>query len=260
LIEVQFVFVIIKKIKQKLTCDHWEHNLIKKINLILILTTSLLLSSCAYLGLDDADEGEDSPAVETVQHSETKSLQTKDPAQAEVTKASIETHEAPAQIAAATNGIPAEKALGWLKNGNIRYLKGNLRKDGQSKKDIARLAGAQNPHSVILTCSDSRVVPEIIFDQKLGEIFVIRTLDHSASPATIASIEYALVRLGVQNLVVMGSTSSKVTEDLACSNSAPIVEALIAKSPVIAELIHSGHTQMVQAQYHLDSGKVDFSR
>lgn len=100
--------------------------------------------------------------------------------------------------------VPADKAFGWMKNGNRRFSKGFLRKDGQSQKDVARLAQGQAPHSIVLSCSDSRVPPEIVFDQKLGEIFVVRTAGPNLDPAVIASIEYAVEHLGSNLILVMG--------------------------------------------------------
>src|ERR1700690_1356091 len=61
----------------------------------------------------------------------------------------------------------ADVALNLLKEGNRRYLSGSVRSDGQSKLDILRLFKGQSPNSVILSCSDSRVPPELVFDQKL---------------------------------------------------------------------------------------------
>lgn len=104
-------------------------------------------------------------------------------------------------------GADPEKAYGWLKHGNERFLKGFLRKDGQSKADIRRLADGQGPHSIILSCSDSRVPPEIIFDQKLGEIFVIRTAGEALDSSVIGSIEYAVEHLGTRLILTLGHTS-----------------------------------------------------
>ena len=104
--------------------------------------------------------------------------------------------------------VTAETALGWLKNGNARFLRPTaLRKDGQSKSDISRLSPSQTPHAIVLSCSDSRVPPEIVFDQKLGEIFVIRTAGEALDDNVIGSIEYAVEHLHVPLLVVMGHTS-----------------------------------------------------
>lgn len=103
--------------------------------------------------------------------------------------------------------IEADKALSWLRNGNRRYVRGHLRADGQSKKDIQRVAASQKPHAVVLSCSDSRVPPEIIFDQKLGEIFVVRTAGPTLDQATLASVEYGVHHLGANLVVVLGHTS-----------------------------------------------------
>src|SRR3990167_319467 len=103
-------------------------------------------------------------------------------------------------------GTAPDQAMTFLRNGNKRFLSGKLRKDGQAKKDIARLATGQKPHTIVLSCSDSRVPPEIIFDQKLGEIFVIRTAGEVLDPMAIASIEYALEHLGSNLILVMGHT------------------------------------------------------
>src|SRR4051812_34563258 len=75
--------------------------------------------------------------------------------------------------------VSADKSLSWLENGNTRYTSHKLRKDGQSSEDVKRLSTGQKPHAIVLSCSDSRVPPEIIFDQKLGELFVVRTAGES---------------------------------------------------------------------------------
>lgn len=104
-------------------------------------------------------------------------------------------------------GTEPTKALQWLKNGNQRFLKKHFRKDGQSRLDVARLNLGQKPHTIVLSCSDSRVPPEIVFDQKLGEIFVVRTAGESLDSSGIASIEYAVAHLGARLILVMGHTS-----------------------------------------------------
>ncbi|OYZ22944.1 MAG: hypothetical protein B7Y39_07275, partial [Bdellovibrio sp. 28-41-41] len=100
--------------------------------------------------------------------------------------------------------ISPDKALGWLKNGNTRYSKGTFRKDGASSKDITRLSTGQNPHTIVLSCSDSRVPPEVVFDQKLGEIFVVRTAGEMVDDSVLASIEYGVEHLGANLILVMG--------------------------------------------------------
>lgn len=106
------------------------------------------------------------------------------------------------------SGVSPSTALRYLKNGNQRFLKGHLRKDGQSLADRAQLAEkGQRPHSIVFSCSDSRVPPEVIFDQKLGELFVVRSAGQSTDFSEIASIEYAVAHLGPQLILVMGHES-----------------------------------------------------
>ncbi len=104
--------------------------------------------------------------------------------------------------------VNPDQAQGWLVNGNTRFVKMKLRADGQNKHDVHRLADAQKPHSVIFSSSDSRVPPEVIFDQKLGEIYVVRNVGMTTQAETLSSIEYAVEYLGVRNIVVMGHNSS----------------------------------------------------
>lgn len=104
-------------------------------------------------------------------------------------------------------GVEPDVSLRYLRNGNIRYRKSYLRKDGQSAKDIARVSKGQKPHAIVVSCSDSRVPPEIVFDQKLGEIFVVRTAGQALSPEVVASIEYAVANLGSRLILVLGHSA-----------------------------------------------------
>ncbi|MBC7466232.1 MAG: hypothetical protein H7256_09585 [Bdellovibrio sp.] len=71
--------------------------------------------------------------------------------------------------------LDPDSAFKELKAGNQRFLKGDVRKDGQAVADISRLSKGQSPNSIVLSCSDSRVPPEAVFDQKLGEMFTVRS-------------------------------------------------------------------------------------
>lgn len=103
--------------------------------------------------------------------------------------------------------LDPDSAFKELKAGNQRFLKGDVRKDGQTVTDINRLSKAQAPNSIVLSCSDSRVPPEAVFDQKLGEMFTVRSAGETLSPQAIASIEYAVEKLGTHLIVVMGHTN-----------------------------------------------------
>ncbi|MDR2574974.1 MAG: carbonic anhydrase [Treponema sp.] len=95
-------------------------------------------------------------------------------------------------------------ALQMLKAGNERYLKDELAEKRNYQEARTALANEQKPFAVILTCSDSRVPPEIFFDQKLGNIFTIRNAGNIADKTALGSIEYAVNYLKTRLIVVCG--------------------------------------------------------
>jgi carbonic anhydrase len=103
-----------------------------------------------------------------------------------------------------TSPVTAWKAL---KEGNERFVSGQVQHPSQSVDDRARLAHGQKPTAVVFGCSDSRVAAEIIFDQGLGDMFVVRTAGHVADSAVLGSIEYAVTVLDVPLIVVLGHDS-----------------------------------------------------
>jgi carbonic anhydrase len=103
-----------------------------------------------------------------------------------------------------TNPITAWKAL---KEGNERFVAGRPEHPSQSVAHRASLAAAQKPTAVVFGCGDSRVAAEIIFDQGLGDIFVVRTAGHVIDSAVLGSIEYAVTVLDVPLIVVLGHDS-----------------------------------------------------
>lgn len=193
--------------------------------------------------------------------------------------------------------VSAEKALGWLRNGNTRFVRASLRKDGQSNKDRARLTAGQKPHTIVLSCSDSRVPPEVVFDQKLGEIFVIRTAGESLDYSSIASIEYALEHLGSNLILVMGHEScgavkaalstlngadagspalNKLVADLhphlrsftgvpvsegavveVWANTEGVAKDLVQRSQIVRDALNTGEVKIQTALYHLGTGFVE---
>ena len=101
--------------------------------------------------------------------------------------------------------IPALEALERLKEGNRRFASGapgHATKLDQSSR--AELAGKQEPSAIILGCSDSRVPVEIVFDQGLGDLFVIRVAGNIVAPSQLASVEFAAARFGTRLVVVLG--------------------------------------------------------
>ena len=204
---------------------------------------------------------------------------------------------APHENAKKVQGVDPTQALKWLQNGNKRFVKGYLRKDGESKKDILALSKGQSPHAIVLSCSDSRVPPELVFDQKLGEIFVVRTAGESLDPNVIASIEYAVEHLGPRLLIVMGHSScgaikasvdtldgkdagspalnhlvadiqprlKEITShtspglvDEANANSSGIVADLIRRSALLKQAVDEGRLVIKTALYEMNSGEVKF--
>lgn len=101
--------------------------------------------------------------------------------------------------------IPPGEALQKLMDGNERFVKNKLTNAARSDAATrASLANSQKPYAIILSCSDSRVPPEIIFDQGLGEIFVIRVAGNIPDPIVLGSIEYAAEHLGSTLIMVLG--------------------------------------------------------
>lgn len=186
-----------------------------------------------------------------------------------------------------------DEALARLKSGNDRFTKDNLENLNYDSRLRKVLAEGQEPYAIILSCADSRVVPEMVFDTGLGELFVIRVAGNIANPSTVASIEYAVAHLDVNLIVVMGHEScGAVTAALqegtagstsldhllefidpareACGgydadvntvvkkNAELTAEMLAATSPIIQNEIKNDELKVFSAYYNLGSGRVDF--
>ncbi len=178
-----------------------------------------------------------------------------------------------------------------LVDGNKRFVADKL--DGKLQDSVRRdaLTGGQKPYAIILSCADSRVVPELAFDAGLGELFIIRVAGNIANTSSIASIEYAVAHLGSSVIVVLGHQScgavtaaiaggdngynlnhltSHITPAIAASpkgadvndvvkkNAEMTGNDLVSRSGIIADAVKSGKVEIVPAYYNLDSGKVDF--
>jgi carbonic anhydrase len=100
-----------------------------------------------------------------------------------------------------SNPVTAWKAL---KEGNERFVAGKPEHPSQSVEHRASLAGAQKPTAVVFGCADSRVAAELIFDQGLGDMFVVRTAGQAIDSAVLGSIEFAVTVLDVPLVVVLG--------------------------------------------------------
>ncbi len=99
------------------------------------------------------------------------------------------------------------KAIEELRVGNLRYIHGKPihPKDHLTKRE--KLTAGQKPFAIVFSCSDSRVPPELIFDQGLGDLFIIRVVGHALDPLSQASIEFGVAKLGAQLIVILGHES-----------------------------------------------------
>jgi carbonic anhydrase len=191
-----------------------------------------------------------------------------------------------------TSPITAWKAL---KEGNERFVAGQPEHPSQGIEDRARLAAAQRPTAVVFGCADSRVAAEIIFDQGLGDMFVVRTAGHVIDSAVLGSIEYAVGVLNVPLIAVLGHDSCgavKATLSALDEGAVPsgwirdlvervtpsillgrrdgltrvdefearhVIETgsqLLARSTLISERVAAGTLAIVGLTYHLADGKV----
>jgi len=150
-------------------------------------------------------------------------------------------------IAAPASAQNADAVWQSLMDGNRAFVAGKVTFDHLA--DLRKhSADHQNPPVTILSCSDSRVPPELIFNRSLDQLFVIRVAGNVAADFETASIEYAIAN-GYTNLIVV----------LAPQFSWPRASAeyLLAKSKVIREAVGSKRVGLVVAYYHLDSGAVE---
>ena len=183
-----------------------------------------------------------------------------------------------------------DQVLQRLQDGNARFVDDKL--DGQLQDSNRRktLTSGQEPYAIILSCADSRVVPELAFDAGLGELFVIRVAGNIANSSSIASIEYAVANLGTGIIMVLGhescgavtaatkggdngynlnhlvahitpainaSSDGASVNDIVKTNARLTAEELKNRSSIIRDAVESGRVQIVPAYYNLGSGKVD---
>ena len=101
--------------------------------------------------------------------------------------------------------ISARKALERLREGNLRFVSDIRQIDTVTTQERRNeLAAGQNPFAIILGCSDSRVPAEIVFDQGLGDLFVIRVAGNIVAPSQVGSVEFAATRFGTRLVVILG--------------------------------------------------------
>ena len=192
---------------------------------------------------------------------------------------------------------PAPLPAPWqrLLEGNARFVSDQSKHPHQDGKRRTELATGQKPFAVIIGCADSRTAPEIIFDEGLGDLFVIRVAGNIVDDAVLGSVEFAVAKLGARLIVVLGHEKCGAVSaavDAVKGASAPpghigaivdpikpaaasvhgkdgdevdnavrarvhaIVERLKTASPVLSPLLQSGELSLVGARYDLDDGKV----
>lgn len=186
-----------------------------------------------------------------------------------------------------TDGICAQEALERLEQGNHTYLTAHINPGNISPALRLRTFDCgQQPYAIVITCSDSRVIPESIFSAGIGELFVIRVAGNVIDDHQLGSIEYAAGHLNVRLVVVLGHTCCGavdaaisgsadgyikfITDEIklaignetddyrACCLNVKRSMSEILQSPDIQRLEQCNGLKIVGAVYHLDTGKVEF--
>lgn len=190
--------------------------------------------------------------------------------------------------AVAQSTLTPEAALQELMDGNRRYVGGELRSLNEDLSILkAKTAEKQEPFAAILSCADSRVPVEFVFDQSIGHLFVVRVAGNVTTPEITASLEYGVAVLGTKVLMVLGHGSCGAVQatiegkavpgqisalyapirpavdaagsdlDAAIDANARIQATLLSEaSPVLAGAIKEGKLKVVAARYDIASGAV----
>ncbi len=204
----------------------------------------------------------------------------------------------PARVLAArdisASGISPAQAMERLMEGNERFQNDKTAHPLLHAKRREELVGGQSPFAAILSCSDSRVPPELIFDQGLGGLFVVRIAGNTVTEAGLESLDYAVEHLGTNLIMVLGhdncgavkgaigecSDKASVRLPEIFANICPAVEqarkkggsnlesnaidlnvskqvTILKQSPLFKKRIADGSLRIVGARYNLRSGKVE---
>ncbi len=188
-----------------------------------------------------------------------------------------------------------EEALQKLMDGNKRFVSGNLAKKDLGDAKRKELSKGQKPFATVITCSDSRVPPELLFDQGLGDIFVIRVAGNVVDPIVLGSIEYAAEHLHCPLLVVLGhekcgavsatleakgkpegnigaivrkitpaavtakkkgGTKDEILEAAIQENVKNVYQDITKRSDIVSHLAKKGELKIVAGEYSLTTGEV----
>ena len=190
-----------------------------------------------------------------------------------------------------------DAALKMLKEGNIRFVEGRTM-NCDLRKQVKATAEQQSPIAAIVGCIDSRVPPEMVFDQRLGDMFAARIAGNFVNTDILGSLEFATAAAGAKLIVVLGHSScgavkgavddvklgnltsmlanirpslaklqytgvpssknKELVQKLADQNAKDAVDMIMSKSPVIAGLVKEGKVKVVSAMHDLATGKVSF--
>jgi carbonic anhydrase len=222
-----------------------------------------------------------------------------------VKKALVASLVLPLLFAACTPQAPAfahnqppspDTALNTLLEGNQRFVVGNMLHPHLTAAHRAEIAKGQHPIATVLSCSDSRVPPELVFDQGLGDLFVTRTAGQVISDEVLGSIEYGAEHLDIPLIVVLGHERCGAVTAVVNGDPAPghikslvhrikpavekakrshpsdLVEASVRENikltvkqietsrPILAKMIRDHKVKVVGARYDLDTGEIELLR
>ncbi len=192
--------------------------------------------------------------------------------------------------AVADNNITPDEALKLLMDGNKRFTSGKSNRPNQTLKDLQAVAKSQKPFASILSCADSRVPSEIIFDRGFGDLFICRVAGNVVTAEETGSLEFGTLVLGSKVLLVMGhkrcgAVDATIKGAQVPGQIATLIDAIkpglakldftkanqleaavkanvvyqvgkIKESPVISQLIEEGKLKVVGGYFDFDSGKV----
>jgi carbonic anhydrase len=204
----------------------------------------------------------------------------------------ITTHASSARTQVNSNsGLSSEQALSKLIEGNQRYVREKPQHPDQSKVRIREVAKEQHPFAAVLGCADSRVPPEIIYDQGVGDLFVVREVGNIVDGAVLASLEYAVEHLGISLIIVLAHTrcgaieaaihdsyhghlgtvvdaispaieqvrgkNGDIADLVVRANAKFVVEQLKHAKPILESAVKSGRLKVIAGYYDLNTGKVE---
>lgn len=193
-------------------------------------------------------------------------------------------------------GSAGDASLQKIMDGNKRYVEGKLASKDLGDNKRKELTKGQKPFAIVVTCSDSRVPPELLFDQGLGDIFVVRVAGNIVDPIALGSIEYGAEHLNSPLLFILGhskcgavkatleakgepegnigaivkkitpaakaakkrgGTEDQILETAIQENVKNVYKDVMNKSKIIPELVHEGKLKIVAGEYNIATGKVD---